>query len=278
MKKIIFLDIDGTLIDHKKNHRVLDSTIQAIKQARKNKHLVVLCTGRTKSNVHPLLIPFETDAQIYGAGTTIVCSDEVIYNRSIPKNDLKEMVKDFHTFGFGYTLEGEFASYCDEFCIKRRKNMAKIHGVSQETEDILSSEDTHFPMTDFDPDTAVMNKITIWSDDHEKRDAFIKKWQNKYDCIVHEKKSYDTHSATEILIKNISKASGMDFLLEHFKMKLEHTISFGDSMNDYEMIRHSHIGVCMANGTPKLKQIADLVCGPADEDSIFDTFKQLHLI
>lgn len=278
MSKIIFLDIDDTLLDHEKVNKVLDSTTKAVTLAQKNGHKIVLCTGRTKSNVHPDLIPFVSDAQIYGAGSTILADGKMLFNKSIPQSDLQEMLHDFETFGFGYTIEGEFDSYCDDFCTERRKGFAAKHGVSQEVEDIISSEDTHFHMNDFNIDQAIMNKITIFSKNDDDLNQFVAKWKDKYDCIIHEKRSHETHRASEIVMKGISKASGMDVILNYFNMKLEDSIAFGDSMNDYDMIQHAHIGVCMGNGADKLKAVADIVCGPAYEDSIYDTFKQFNLI
>ena len=46
-KKILFFDVDSTLYSHKTNSVPL-STIEAIKQAKKNGHIIVLATGRSK--------------------------------------------------------------------------------------------------------------------------------------------------------------------------------------------------------------------------------------
>lgn len=43
MKKIIFLDVDGTIVDY--DNHIPDSAKIAIQQSRKHGHLVFLCTG-----------------------------------------------------------------------------------------------------------------------------------------------------------------------------------------------------------------------------------------
>ena len=49
MSKIVFLDVDGTLVDY---HGVLpQSAVEAIRQARKNGHRVYIRTGRSKAEV-----------------------------------------------------------------------------------------------------------------------------------------------------------------------------------------------------------------------------------
>lgn len=51
MKKIIFLDVDGTLVNYE-NH-IPQSAAKAIRLARENGHLVYICTGRSKAEVYP---------------------------------------------------------------------------------------------------------------------------------------------------------------------------------------------------------------------------------
>lgn len=45
MSKIIFLDVDGTLVDYE--GRIPQSAVDAIRQARGNGHRVYICTGRS---------------------------------------------------------------------------------------------------------------------------------------------------------------------------------------------------------------------------------------
>ena len=53
MSKLIFLDVDGTLVDY--HNRIPVSAIKAIRQARKVGHLVYVCTGRSKAEMQPEL-------------------------------------------------------------------------------------------------------------------------------------------------------------------------------------------------------------------------------
>ena len=46
MSKLIFLDVDGTLVDY--HNRIPESAVKAIRQAREKGHLVYVCTGRRR--------------------------------------------------------------------------------------------------------------------------------------------------------------------------------------------------------------------------------------
>ena len=48
-KKILFLDVDGTLIDYEAKLQL--SAEKAVNMARKNGHLVYICTGCSKAEI-----------------------------------------------------------------------------------------------------------------------------------------------------------------------------------------------------------------------------------
>ena len=47
--KVIFVDVDGTLVDY--NNDLPESAVKAIRAARANGHRVYMCTGRSKAEV-----------------------------------------------------------------------------------------------------------------------------------------------------------------------------------------------------------------------------------
>lgn len=50
MSKIIFIDVDGTLLDYE--NKLPQSAVIATQQARANGHKVYICTGRSKAEVY----------------------------------------------------------------------------------------------------------------------------------------------------------------------------------------------------------------------------------
>lgn len=65
-KKIIFLDVDGTLTDYE-NH-IPASAAEAIRKARANGHRVYLCTGRSRAEIYDELWAIGLDGMIGGNG------------------------------------------------------------------------------------------------------------------------------------------------------------------------------------------------------------------
>ena len=76
--KLLFFDIDGTLITDDERRHFPDSAKEAIKQARKNGHKVFINTGRVYVNVDDKILEPGFDGVVSGCGT-IFC----LYGNSI---------------------------------------------------------------------------------------------------------------------------------------------------------------------------------------------------
>lgn len=83
MSKIIFLDVDGTLVDYE--GRIPQSAVDAIRQARGNGHRVYICTGRSKAEVYDDIWNIGIDGMIGGNGSYVEDNGEVIMHRHITK-------------------------------------------------------------------------------------------------------------------------------------------------------------------------------------------------
>ena len=81
----------------------------------------------------------------------------------------------------------------------------------------------------------------------------------------------------EIIPKGIDKGRGMKLVCDYYGIDLKDTIAFGDSMNDYEMLKTAGTGVAMGNACEQLKAAADLVCESVQEDGIYHALKRMGL-
>ena len=82
----------------------------------------------------------------------------------------------------------------------------------------------------------------------------------------------------EVINRRFDKGLGIRRVCEALGARLEDTVGFGDSMNDLEMIRTVGTSVCMANGSPRLQELSDLVCPSVEEDGLAEGFRRLGLI
>ena len=90
-KKILFFDIDGTLLTPHP-FKVPESTSRALTKAHENGHLLFINTGRTKVMMPSALSELHFDGYIYGCGTHIYMDNKLLFFRTVPNLLCKETV------------------------------------------------------------------------------------------------------------------------------------------------------------------------------------------
>ena len=123
MKKILVLDLDGTLTNHKKE--ITPKTKAAIMEMQKQGHTVVLASGRPTRGVDPIRKELELDRYdgytlaFNGARITRCSTNEVIYQQTLPEEIVPELFAMAKQEGIGmmtYDEQGIIANrHEDEF-------------------------------------------------------------------------------------------------------------------------------------------------------------------
>lgn len=89
--KVIFFDIDRTSIDFQQY--ISDDIKQALKQARKNKHKIVLCTDKPYTNIYPCLMEMPFDGFVASAGAYVRFGDEVVAHYMLDNEKVSEVLR-----------------------------------------------------------------------------------------------------------------------------------------------------------------------------------------
>ncbi len=84
-----------------------------------------------------------------------------------------------------------------------------------------------------------------------------------------------TANVCEFYPNTISKAIGIEKVLEYCDIPRENTYAFGDGVNDLEMIEFCHTGVAMGNAVDELKEVAQDICGSIEDDGLAEYLKNL---
>ena len=82
----------------------------------------------------------------------------------------------------------------------------------------------------------------------------------------------------DVLPATGGKDKGMDAILDHFGLKPEEAMAFGDGENDLSMLLHAGIGVAMGESGPVLKERADYVTAGVDEDGILRALEHFGIL
>lgn len=274
-RKIIFLDIDGTLTEPGKNIPP-ESALQAIRGAREKGHAVFLCTGRNYDMMKPLL-KYGFDGFIASSGGYIQCGNEVIYDCPLTEEQRVLALGLFEKNNIFRTIECNEGAFTDPgFKDFLRKN-AETSGNSEflRWREQLEKNLNMRPIEEYK--NQAVYKVVLMVDEEWKLKEPMEVLSDEFAFVIQEKNEHG-YINCEFISKQYDKGQAVKRVCEHLGVALENTFAFGDSMNDLEMMEMAGISVCMENGSPALKEIADDICKSVSEDGIYYAFKKHGLL
>lgn len=274
-QKLIFLDIDGTLTEPGKNVPPL-SAVEAVRRAREKGHKVVLCSGRNYVMLFPVL-EFGFDGLIASAGGYIEYGGQVVYDCPMTKEQQDRVLDVFKESGIYRTIGGKNNSYTDEgfkeFLAGDAQSKANSELLRWRIQ--IENELGIRPMSEYDGEPIYGMAFMSRGADRLKRPMEV--LQDDFDFCIQGEDACGIVNG-ELASKAFNKGKAVERLCEFLGISRTDTIAVGDSMNDLEMLQAAETGVCMANGSPALRKIADMVCPSVTEDGLYSAFERLRLI
>ena len=273
-RKIIFLDIDGTIADPG-GMAPIPSALEAMVRARAKGHKVVLCSGRGYDALRPML-DFDYDAVVANAGAHITCGGEVLVDFSLPLETLARMRELLDQAGILYSVmcrEGSFHTpgYRDLILKSARQGsnseLSRWVRFFEEREEVTLAE--------YRGQSA--QKIIFLAPSPERIEGSAAALANEFECCIMGTDQFGTTNG-ELIHRAHNKGAAVRVLCEHWGLPLSASIAFGDSMNDASMLTAAGLGVCMGNGSHELKALADEVCLPYDQAGVLRALEAHGLI
>ncbi|SDW66967.1 hypothetical protein SAMN05444487_10588 [Marininema mesophilum] len=255
-RKIIFFDIDGTLLTKEKT--ILNSTKYAINALQKKGDIVAIATGRAPSMFVHIARELNINTYIALNGQLVVHQGEIMQNNLLDK----EMIQDItdlayanqHVVGFG-NKDNFLISHANHIYAERSFKHLKL------------------PYPDVDPrcfyDVGV-NQLNLFCTREEE--GLYKATFPNYQFI-----RWGDFGA-DVLPKDVSKVVGIKLLIERLQIHLDDCYAFGDGENDIQMLTFIKNSVAMANGVPEVKVVSNYIAPSCDNHGIFTGLKRLQLI
>ncbi len=275
-RKAIFLDVDGTLIDD--YGQVPDSAVRAVREARRNGHLVFLCTGRSMVELPPGVLDVGFDGFVVASGAYVQVGSDVLLHERLTPQALRHVADYFDAHGGGYYFQANDGVYASP---QARDLLGRIvaahvaadpafaeveHGLSTYVDSII---------VDSDPYAMPITKV-IYFDASPTLDEIRAEFTD-FEVLPSSITVFGA-SAGEMTIPGVHKASGIDVLLDHLDIDLVETIAIGDSYNDLEMLEHVAVGIAMGDAPQAVKDVADDVTTSTTEDGVRLAFLRQGLI
>ena len=272
-RKLVFLDVDGTLTPPG-GYEPPESALRAIRKARENGHKVFLCSGRNYCMLEPLF-RFGFDGCIASCGGQVYADGKVLYDCPMTEEQKNRVMTLFRENGVYVTIESSDASFYEE---EPLRILEKNRGRKSHVLDMIKAVWIDLgatPMSEYDG-RPVYKMVFVCRDDEQIRSA-EEELGDGLMFIIHDFSEEDLKFG-EVLNRKSGKGDGVRLIAEHLGVSMENTIGFGDSMLDTEMIEAVGTSVCMDNGSPRLKEMSDMVCPSVYDDGIEWAFRELGLI
>lgn len=272
-KKLIFLDIDGTLTAPGSNVPP-QSALDAIRAAQAQGHKVFLCTGRNYDMLRPLLA-YGFDGAVASGGGYVFMGDQVLFDCPMTEEQKERALRLFAEGGVLRTIEARDASYCDPGMGEFLQQCSGGNSELLRWREALEKDLGIRPMAEYDG--RPIYKVVFMCARAEQLAGAIRELEGEFYFLVQDLAGANCLNG-ELVNRKFDKGSGIRQVCRALDMPLSDTVGVGDSMNDLEMIETVGTGVCMANGSPNLKKRSDLVCPSVDEDGLAWAFRELGLV
>lgn len=252
--KIIFIDIDGTLTNSKKE--VTEKTAKAIKRVVNKGIKVIITSGRNSAYCKDVSEKAgATPIVISSNGTSIFDyeNNKTIYKNVIEKEKIIKLYEFAEKNNLGMMMNSLKKAYCNSNVIDKEKyNVEKI-----KKEEIVQKQITQVVMKVKHQDEITKTKDIV-NEQGLKIFYFSKKFSinEKVDCSI------------DIINEDVSKGTGINNLLKKLNIKKEETVCIGDYKNDIDMYNSCGYKVAMGNACREIKNRADYITLSNDEDGV----------
>ncbi len=250
MTKILFTDLDGTLLDDKKN--ISPQNKEAVDEMLARGNKIVLTSGRALPSVvrqaKKLGLEFPGCYLIAFNGGEIYdnYNKKTLYKNRLPMDVVVRLFKfceengvHVQTYDDQYVLARHMTRHLERYC-REIECEAKI------VDDIrtsLNDEPSKVLLLDYD--------------DHDFLEEMRKKILQAEGDVVDS--FFSGSGLLEVVPKGTNKGVAVHKLCEILEIPSENSVAAGDGMNDRPMLMAAHVGAAMENAEEAVKEVADYI-------------------
>ena len=248
MIKAIMLDVDGTLVSFE-THKVLQSSVEALKEIHDRGVRIVIATGRAAGDLHEIAaVPYDGIIALNGADCVLL-DGTVIRRYLIPKDDFKKAMEIAKAFDFAVAIELDEGVFVNRLT-PTVERIAKI--VEHPIPAVVDIEELF--------DRKECCQLCFYIDDEMEQQVMpllpnlsLSRWHPLF---------------ADVNLAGISKATGLSAFADYYGIEMAEIMACGDGGNDIPMLKAAGIGVAMGNASETVKASADFVTDTVENDGL----------
>ena len=248
--KALFFDVDGTLVSFH-THRIPQSTVDALEQAKARGVKVYISTGRPVALMTNLgQIEHLIDGYITTNGAHCFVGDDLVCRFPISPSDVQKVLDDSDRQEYPVIVVGE-----RQIAVHNRKPIVDelfVEGLG------VNNLDFNLDVDDLQGEQILQLSPFCSA---EQEEAFHDSLGN---CT-----SGRWHPAfTDITSREADKGNGLRHMADYLGLDIAETAAFGDGGNDISIIKTAGVGIAMGNAGDEVKEVADYVTTSVDDDGV----------
>ncbi len=246
--RIIFFDIDGTLIDMNKKE-ITEKIIETLIRLKERGVKICIATGRS-----PMLVPsfknVEFDAFLTYNGSYCYDNSNTIVSRPLLKEDVYTIIRNAKRINRPLSLatKDRLASNGTDDDLDEYYSFSKLKVVVADDFATVAEKDEIYQIM-------VGGRKDEYGDlMKDVKDARITAWWDR---------------AVDIIPSSSGKGPAISRMLEYYGITKEEAMAFGDGNNDIDMLKAVGSGIAMQNASESLKAVATEICKSVSDDGIY---------
>ena len=250
-KRLLFLDLDGTLLNDEKE--ITRGNREALERTLQRGHGVIITTGRPLKSALAQAKRLGLDqpgcytiayngAMVYDWG-----KQDKIFSRALPipsvirvfekANEIGEHIQTYDSFDVLVEKRGD-----DEAVRRYCKMVSMTHRVIGDVHTDLQEDPVKCLVINYEK-----------KDGLERMQAWIRENMPEMDCF------FSCPQFLEVVPKGMNKGEAVKMLCQKLGVAVENAVACGDAANDLAMLKAAGIGVAMINGSDEVKAVADYI-------------------
>lgn len=245
--KIIFFDIDGTLITLG-SQGISGKTLEALSRLKARGTKICIATGRG-----PVCLPdfcgMEFDCYLTFNGSLCYGPEGVIFSNPIPGADVQRILRNAAAMGRPVSVA--------------TGSRLAANGIDRDLADYYAIAHLELTVAEDFPEAAREEVYQIMLGSRESDHSAI------LEGVSGAKITASWDRAVDVIPKSGGKGTGVRQVLAYYGLTAEDAMAFGDGNNDIELLEAVGTGVAMGNASDRLKAVSGAVCGPVFRDGIY---------
>jgi Cof subfamily protein (haloacid dehalogenase superfamily) len=273
MYKLIAVDLDGTLLNSKK--QISQENKIAISKAVKKGVKIVICSGRIFAGARVI-----ADEAGLNHGSIIACNgalikelntEKLLYSKLLNSEDCLKVIDICRNEDIYFHAYVEDALYTEKMeysaltYSKKNKLLPKNQQIDIRLTDDVKEMLGHSKIS--------ASKFVVISKDSQK----LSRARQCVEQIKGVKVMSSDYDNFEVVHNKVDKGSALMFIAEKLDIGKEEIIAIGDNENDISMLECAGMGVAMGNSIPFIKESADYITVTNDENGVAEVINKFIL-